>query len=357
MTRTLVISDLHIGARGRSSVLVRSDPLERLLSAIDGIERLVLLGDIVELMESRPRAAIETALPILRAIGLRLGRERQAVVVPGNHDRLLVRPWLRRHGRTLTADTRLPRDAGPMLAAVVDALAPAEVEVRYPGVWLREDVWATHGHYLDRHLFPVSAWGLVRGPRHRLPRERATPWDYEQAGRAHLSPLVRWMPSTMAAGFEELADLARAATMPRVHRAVLRPHLSPVISGLLSTQMRRHSLPALARVVHHLGVEADAVVFGHVHRTGPLTDDDPGEWRAPGEDGPRLFNTGSWLHEPRLVHRAVPPHPYWPGGAVVLAGGEPPRALSLLDDLAVEQLTSRARGAAIPPHGIAARRR
>ena len=26
------------------------------------------------------------------------------------------------------------------------------MELTYPGVWLRSDVYATHGHYLDRHL-------------------------------------------------------------------------------------------------------------------------------------------------------------------------------------------------------------
>jgi hypothetical protein len=36
-------------------VLARREPLERLLEALDGIERLVLLGDIAELMERRPQ--------------------------------------------------------------------------------------------------------------------------------------------------------------------------------------------------------------------------------------------------------------------------------------------------------------
>ena len=59
------------------------------------------------------------------------------------------------------------------------------------------------------------------------------------------------------------------------------------------------------------------VVFGHVHRLGPLPGDDLAEWRGPG-GRPRILNTGSWLYEPLLVHRARPPHPYWPGGAVLI---------------------------------------
>ena len=61
------------------------------------------------------------------------------------HDRLLIRDWLR--GRVdLSLDTEVPLDAGPMLQRVADWLAPAHVEVRYPGVWLGEGIWATHGH-------------------------------------------------------------------------------------------------------------------------------------------------------------------------------------------------------------------
>ncbi len=89
--RTLVISDLHLGGRLQHSVLTRPEPLERLLAAVDGIERLVLLGDIVELMQGRQKHAMEVAEPVLRALGQRLGRDRQVIVVPGNHDAPLVR--------------------------------------------------------------------------------------------------------------------------------------------------------------------------------------------------------------------------------------------------------------------------
>jgi hypothetical protein len=84
-------------------------------------------------------------------------------------------------------------------------------------------------------------------------------------------------------------------------------------------------------VVGRLGVEADWIVFGHVHRLGPLTDDDPEAWLAP--NGARIVNCGSWLYEPLLVNRATPPHPYWPGGAVILEATGEPRAAGLLDDL------------------------
>ncbi len=52
-------------------------------------------------------------------------------------------------------------------------LAPARVtRVSYPGVWLGDRIWATHGHYLDHHLHPglglrpVAPVAARRRPRH-----------------------------------------------------------------------------------------------------------------------------------------------------------------------------------------------
>ena len=120
-------------------------------------------------------------------------------------------------------------------------------------------------------------------------------------------------------------------------RRRLGTHLSPLISHLLGVQMRRASIPALARVVHEIGVDADHVVFGHVHRLGPLAADDPDDWHGR-ERRPKIANTGSWLYEPLLVHHAQPPHPYWPGGAIVIDDGAEPRAVGLLDDLPASAL-------------------
>jgi hypothetical protein len=39
------------------------------------------------------------------------------------------------------------------------------------------------------------------------------------------------------------------------------------------------------------------------------------------------------MYEPLLVHHQRPPHPYWPGGAIVLEDGAEPRAIGLLDEL------------------------
>jgi UDP-2,3-diacylglucosamine pyrophosphatase LpxH len=343
--RTLVISDLHLGSRLGRDVLRHREALLPLLEALNDVDRLVLLGDVVELAEGRPREAMATARPVLRAIGARLGPERQVVLVPGNHDRALARAWARAQGPALTPDAVVPLDTSPLLAEVTGWLAPAPVEVRTPGVWLNDRVWATHGHYLDRHLAPESAWGMLRRHVRRggdPPPRVLGPAAYERARRPRTpveSRLTRRLPRPLATLVEDLAELLRAATMPSPRS--LQPHrLAPLTRVLLSRQMQRASIPALAHAAAQVGVDADWLVFGHVHRSGPHAGDDPEAWAAPG-GRPRIANTGSWVYEPLLLHRSRPPHPYWPGGAVVVDDDGDPRAIGLLDGLDAHALFAR----------------
>ena len=334
--RTLVVSDLHLGARIGRDVLRRPEALAQLLAALRDVDRLVLLGDAVELVQERGGASPELAEPVLRAIGAAMGSEREVVVVPGNHDAALIRPWLRRHGVPDAVDAPIPLDATPLLAEVTGWLAPARVIVRYPGVWLSHRVWATHGHYLDRHLVPESGFGFARGLLGRLPRDGARPADYEQPGSPSLTAIEAWLarlPRPLATLADDVEELLRAATMPGIPLRVLSRRHAPLTALVLGAQMRRASIPAMARVVHRLGIDAEWVVFGHVHRCGPLAGDDPRQWSGPG-GRPRIANTGSWVYEPLLLHGAAPPHPYWPGGAILVEDESDPRAVGLLDDLA-----------------------
>jgi len=73
---------------------------ERLVDALrDGIERLVLLGDALELRQGPAREALAAARPFLAQAGAALGAGGEIVLVPGNHDHALVAPWLERRGR------------------------------------------------------------------------------------------------------------------------------------------------------------------------------------------------------------------------------------------------------------------
>jgi hypothetical protein len=334
--RTLVVSDLHLGARLQRAVLLRPEPLEALLDALEDVERLVLLGDVVELLEGRPAQAMEAAEPVLRALGARLGGGREVVVVPGNHDAALVQPFLRGRQMSPAAGAAVPLEATPLLARIASWLEPARTRVHYPGVWLTEAVWASHGHYLDRHLLPEAAYGIARGLLGRVPHDDATPTDYEQSGGPSLTRmealLTRWLPRPLAALVDDLAEFLRAASMPRVPGGGFGRLIAPLSAALLGAQMRRASIPALARVTRRLGVDADSVIFGHVHRLGPLAGDDLRRWRGPG-GRPAILNCGSWVYEPLLVHRARAPHPYWPGGAVLIEADAAPRAIGLLDHL------------------------
>jgi hypothetical protein len=328
---TLVVSDLHLGARLRRDVLRRPVAQEALLGALAGVERLVLLGDVVELLEGAPDEAMAVAEPVLRKLGARVP---EVVLVPGNHDAGLVRPWLQ-GGVPSAVDASVPLDATPELSRVAGWLEPARVSVRYPGVWLSDRVWATHGHYLDRHLLPEVAFGIARGALGRLPRDGAEPVDYERAGGPSVTQieaqLTRRLPFPLAELWDDLVELLRATTMPG------RRRFAPLMARVLGTQMRRAAIPALARVVHRLGVDAEWVVFGHVHRRGPLAGDDLSQWRGPG-GRPRIANTGAWTYEPLLLHRSSPPHPYWPGGAIRLEEGGEPRSLGLLDHVEAARL-------------------
>jgi len=271
-----------------------------------------------------------------------MGAAREVIVVPGNHDAALVRPFLRARGMSPALDASLPLDATPLLARTASFLAPARVRVHYPGIWLSERVWATHGHYLDRHLLPEVAYGIARGLLGRVPRDDATPVEYEQPGGPSLTRLeallTRWLPRPLAALAEDAAELLRAASMPGVPRGLLGQRIAPLNAALLGLQMRRASIPALARVVHRLGVEAESVIFGHVHRLGPLAGDDLRRWRGPDGTPPHLQHRRLGLRAAAAAPRARAA-PLLARGAVVVEAGEAPRATGLLDHLEAAALS------------------
>jgi hypothetical protein len=333
--RTLVISDLHLGGRAQYDVLRRPAPQSRLLEALDGVDRLVLLGDLIELITRHPRRSLTDAEPVLRAIGRRMSGG-EVVVVPGNHDAPLIRAWARARGERLTIAAPVDVGASRALARVAAWLGPGSVSVSYPGVWLSPGVYAMHGHYLDHHLVPESPIGLPRGPLRPQPQRPATPSDYEH-GRIrshHTRDTFAGRPLAMLA--DVTADVARTTVLAHLPRLLRSAGLTPVSAAIVDLQMRRAALPAMRRVIDLLGIRAQWLIFGHVHRLGPLESDRSRQWQTDG--GRLLLNTGSWLYEPALIDRAAAPHPYWPGGAVLIEPGCDPRAVSLLDDLDRSQL-------------------
>jgi UDP-2,3-diacylglucosamine pyrophosphatase LpxH len=336
---TLIISDLHLGNGRRHDVLRASDAQAALWQAVHDVDRLVLLGDIVELMSRRAGAALAAAEPILRDLGRHLQPGAEVIIVPGNHDAPLVRRWALARGAQLGVAESVPLDASAALRAVADWLSPASVRASYPGVWLDGRVWASHGHYLDRHLAPASTVGMLR-PDSGTDRRLRRPSDYERSRRRQHerhrrrarrrireSRRQRWRERPVGTLAEEIIGLARSGLVPLLPRLAGDAGLARLTAASLDLQMRHAATRAMLRVVERLEVEADWVVFGHVHRRGPL----PAEAGWPPGAG-RLLNTGSWLHEPLLVDGVTPPHPYWPGGGVRLEPGGVPYSVGLLDD-------------------------
>ena len=372
--KTVVLSDIHLASSGGIDLLRRAEFREVLWAALQGVEEVVLLGDIVELRDAPLSAAIEAARPFFDELGAAIGDGR-VVVVPGNHDYHFLDEWLDRRrmddAGPLGLEQRIPLDSGP-LAELAKGFGRAQIELAYPGLWLRPGIYATHGHYLDRHLtvpsferLAVAAVERVLGGSREATVEEpgehgdpgsATPDDYERVQ----APLYAFL-FTLAQSGTPGARLGGANPSARVWQAVSggygraarirgrllgtvalpgavgvanRLGLGPVKSDLSPGAITRAGLVAIGEVVHRLGIDADRVIFGHTHRRGPMRSEVG--WRL--EDGTRLQNTGSWIHTPWLLGRTAADSPYWPGTIIVLEDGRDPRAVNLLEDRDKEQL-------------------
>lgn len=379
MSRTLVVSDLHLGAPSGRDLLRQREPRARLLSELRRINRLVLLGDVVEFRQIPWPAAMRAAAPVLREIGQTLGAGKPVVIIPGNHDHDLLSGWTARRtggGTTepMTLETEVDWSAGEPLAEVAAALAPADVQVRYPGVWLRDDVYATHGHLGDRHTTVPMLERLAAGVMATVVREPAGGPRRIEDYEATLAPIYAWIHSVAqavdptrgrgpdsastsawqvlsfsagAGGVSRWRRRALAAGFPLLVRALNRAGVGPLRAQLSGGELTRASLRALWEVVARLGIDADYVIFGHTHRAGPLTGGDPGPWRGP--QGRAALNTGSWILEPAFLGSTPRSSPYRAGFCVFVGPSGPPELRNLLDSPGAPGSPDR-RGAPAPPN-------
>jgi predicted phosphodiesterase len=345
--RTAVVSDLHLGALGGDDVARDPATRERLLEAVAGCDRVVLLGDLLELRERRLADSLEVVRPFFAALGAALAG-RRLVIVPGNHDHALAAPWLERlrlDGAELGPEGDWPVEPADGAAGrLATAMPDVEVRLAYPGLRLRADVYAIHGHYLDLHLtvprlesIAASAMGRVTG-RGRTCRSVA---DYE----AVLAPMYAFYeelaqgagPKALSLGGTLSRTVWRRATgdgragrlllgrltIPGAVVALNRLGLGPFRAELTGVELRRAGLLAMGRVADSLGVGAEHVVFGHTHRPGPLPGDDPAEWTT--LSGTRLWNSGGWFRESAFLRGGDHGNPYWPGTVLLLDDAGPPR--------------------------------
>src|SRR5438552_2720653 len=345
--RTLILSDLHLGSPSHSDLLRRADVRSPLLEQAGEVDRVVLLGDVLELHQGPVREALAAARPFFEDLGRALAG-RELVLVAGNHDHALLEPWLSRRGE-LDAPAPLgleqlisPSQASPMVDRIAQWASPARVQAAYPGLWVRADVYATHGHYLDCHLTVPTIERLGVGVMARLlgrhPESFQSVEDYE----AVTAPMYAWrhavarvarttgplngnatvhawralakhrrppasrpggLPAARRAAISRrLRTRALVAGFPVAVAALNRAGIGPLRADISVGELRRAGLLAMSEVARHLALGDAYVVFGHTHRAGPLDADRDPEWaggeRAAREPArARLLNAGCWTYE------------------------------------------------------------
>ena len=361
--RTAIVSDLHLGA-GPGEDVLREPALRRALwEEIGDADRVVLLGDAVELRDLPVGIALNAARPFFEELGEALAG-REVVLVPGNHDHRFAEPLLDELSLTGAGPLRLEQIYGPSpgpTAQLASWLGGARLTLAYPGLWLREDVYATHGHYMDPHLTLPRAECLaaaivmrISGP---IP-DPAEPADYERVlrpiyglgwGIAQVRPTglteSRGTPSEAAwrrlSGNESGGSRRQQVTGAAVRRAF--PVAVNGINRLLHANFQadisaesifRSGVEAAGEMAARLGVDWGHVITGHSHRGGPTAVE--AEWPLPG--GGRLHNTGNWIFASVFHHPGRPPGPYWPGTVTWLEDDAPPRRVQLLLDRPRDQL-------------------
>src|SRR5207248_766531 len=107
---------------------------------------------------------------------------------------------------------------------------------------------------------------------------------------------------------------------PGAVAAINRAGLGPFSTDLSGPALRRAGLRSMGATIEALGIEAEYVIFGHTHRSGPHTGDDG--WELPG--GTHLVNSGSWIYEPAFFGEDPKSSPYWPGTCVFVQDSGPP---------------------------------
>jgi hypothetical protein len=369
VSTTLVISDLHLGGRTGADVLRKAETREPLLEAVRGVDRLVLLGDVLELRHGPPGEALARSEPFFRGVAAALGARAEVVLVAGNHDHQTIEPWLERRARGKDGpgplgleQTIAPGRASWIASRIASWLGEERTSVAYPGLWLREDVYATHGHFIDLYSTIPTFERLGAAITSRViggsMPDQATVDDF----LARLEPVYAWVdtvarhaPGDRAArgaggaarAYETLAGSGprplRArllgAAFPIVIAALNRAGLGPLSSDLAGAELRRASLRAMEEVMRRLDIDAQHVIFGHSHRSGPHPNDVDAEWRT--ARGARLHNTGCWVFETHFISGgASGQSPYWPGTAIRLVDDEPPELERLLGDVPADQLAA-----------------
>ena len=385
--RALVISDTHFGAWTGRDLLREDFFLERLAPALDGVDEIILLGDLFDLLFGSVAEAVDSASGLLALIARELPGKR-FVFLAGNHDHHLVhRDQESRLVEDALARGAVPDDDGvpppeppgpAFFQSFLEKRLPGlEVEIAYP-TYTCAGVLCTHGHWLDPHarmagsrgsrLLTRTLWGIAAGG----PEEPKTPADYESV----TTLLTEWlyiaaqMPHGTHAqqnvfraaqragrfasaveapvrGARRLAGELRARTAPEdAERLPSLEHFEAVIRDEAERQARESPLPGRPEPVPRYpdptvlsrssptegALEAFAKVVTNLEwdKEAPQivfahTHQPLADVRAT-TGATRYWNSGCWIYEPDLSSRQAYARYCryaWPGTAIAIDDSAP----------------------------------
>lgn len=300
---------------------------ESLTPILEETQELILLGDIWELAFQKLETAVEASRPFFSWLNHRFP-DLKIVMIPGNHDHhLVLRASQERVEASILGGEPPPLFRVPLAEKIIQSCAPdLKVCSAYP-VWISDDVWYHHGHYLSTHLQVFSwqafdrlqwkLWGQTRR------YQNLSVIDYE----ALIGPLhelwhqIAQLPNGIArqaAIQAQLARLGHLLNLPvdlreSVARWVLKGP-RPFFKGsatildeaLVMEDPKDQSLseisPALEQVLNNLEVTQSKVIYAHTHY--PVANQKIAAWST--------YNCGSWFNDAR-AHQKDGPHVPMPG--------------------------------------------
>lgn len=385
---TAILSDLHLGAAHGDDLLRYPYFCERLREQLDGIEHIVLLGDILDLRFQQLEGALQTSRPFFEMLRDVLGAARHPRVtyIPGNHDHhYAVRLIEDAREQAILSDEAfalrqiiapptffLSRQLTRMLGDGVDV----RVAYFYDTLECSEGkVFLTHGHYLDLHIDsgPARLLNLAQSVLAAAGQgaESITPDLYEGVLRPQYE-LLHWIGQSPAGAelqsriYERLRGSGPSDTaFGQLRRRALRRAASAagnaglaLAEGIANRMFKeRLSLTSLAReaqveeTIRAFSLSLEAlqfslprgaryVVFGHTHRPGPLESIDVAErWMVSMHGQPTMvLNSGSWLYDGGKARRPDYRPQRWPGSFILIPDQGPPRVVEVLADMTREQL-------------------
>jgi Calcineurin-like phosphoesterase len=388
---TAILSDLHLGAAHGDDLLRYPFFCDLLREQLDGIDHIVLLGDILDLRFQQLEEALLISAPFLEMLGdvLSEADHPRITYIPGNHDyHYAVRLIESEQERAIEAGEpfSLRQLVAPPDFFLSRQLARAighDVDVRFVYFYDMIDssegpVLLTHGHYLDLHLGTSAArlLSLVQASIAAAGQtvEGFSPDLYEAVLRPQYE-LLYWIGQSPGGGqiqsriYERLRGGAPPKTRLRqLRRAALRGAASVggrvgvalaetlanrlVKGGLSLTSPAREALAETTIHAFNLSMEElepylpdgmRYVVFGHTHRPGPLEAiDSLDHWKVNlhGQET-IVINSGSWLYDGGKARRPDYRPQRWPGTFVLIPDQGPPRLVEALADISREELEAQ----------------